>query len=347
MHIVFNMFYGMFIGLLILLGGLFLVSLIPAKTGIEMKIVQSGSMAPAIPMGALVVVRPSASYNAGDIITFGEDTNSAVPTTHRILSVRKEGSTEFYVTKGDANEEADPQEVAKRDIIGKVFFSLPYAGYVLDFAKQPLGFALLIGAPAFLVIVSEFAAIVYEVREMQRRRVAPAPRLGRRPHAARNTKVPPSIEYVRPFAMDDIFVPVRIFADSTGSPQEKRIRCFSTHYKGALASTIAVVCIWSVASLSESDATLSYFRDTETSTGNTFAAGSGWELSTSLGVEGSGLQVLAAETPQDTEEMGEEAGLSGEEVIEEAPVEQSTPEPAFEESVTEVPILSDVVNEGG
>ncbi len=132
MQKIFNIFYALFIALLVLIGGLFLTSLIRVETGIETKIVQSGSMEPSIPVGSVVFVRPSASYEVGDIVTFGEDTASVVPTTHRVVSVRTVGGTELYATKGDANEEADPREVARSEVIGKVFLSVPYAGFVLD-----------------------------------------------------------------------------------------------------------------------------------------------------------------------------------------------------------------------
>src|SRR3989344_3146807 len=71
MHKLFNIFYGLFIGMLVLVGVVFLASLTPINTGIEAKIVQSGSMEPAIGVGALVFIRTSESYRAGDVVTFG------------------------------------------------------------------------------------------------------------------------------------------------------------------------------------------------------------------------------------------------------------------------------------
>lgn len=313
-----NIFYALFIALLVLVGGLFLTSLMPIKTGIETKIVQSGSMEPSIPVGALVFVRPSASYGVGDVVTFGGDTSSAVPTTHRILGVRTEGGKEFYTTKGDANEEADPQEVARSEVVGKVFLSVPYAGFVLDFAKQPLGFALLIGVPALLVIIAELVAIVQEVLGLRRRRVlASKPARRRLPLAVSISNPPDSIEYVRLFAMDDVFIPVRIF--------ETHVRSLSAHhYTRALTSTLAVVCISLVVSFSNAGGTLSYFRDTELSTGNTFGAGT-WPNGTSLGFS-IDEQALSVDVPQDSEgAVGENE--SGEEIVQ----EEDTPQDEGEE----------------
>jgi len=169
MRIFGKIIYGSVLALLLAVAGLFAVSFVPAF-GFEIKIVKSGSMEPAIPTGSLVVVRPAASYVAGDVITFGKDTKNEIPTTHRIESVRTAAGGTLFTTKGDANEERDPQEVAARDVIGKVLFHVPSAGYVLDFARQPLGFALLIGLPAAMIIIDEMFNIGKEFAAMRRRR---------------------------------------------------------------------------------------------------------------------------------------------------------------------------------
>ena len=125
MRYFFNTFYALFIAAVVLVGGLFLLSMMPVRTGVEAKIVQSGSMSPAIPVGALVFITSSEHYRAGDIITFGSRSGEAVPTTHRVLDVRTENGKTWYATKGDANEAADSREVAKSEVLGKVFLTAP------------------------------------------------------------------------------------------------------------------------------------------------------------------------------------------------------------------------------
>jgi signal peptidase len=156
--------------LLILLGvgGLLLMSKLQIPGAVEVKIVKSGSMEPSIHTGGLVFVRPAPTYAVGDVITFGADTSTRIPTTHRIASMREEEGETLYSTKGDANEEVDAGETAADAVIGKVVFSMPYAGYILDFAKQPLGFALLVALPAALVIGYELVAVWNELRTMAR-----------------------------------------------------------------------------------------------------------------------------------------------------------------------------------
>lgn len=133
--------------------------------GYEVKVVQSGSMEPAIMTGGIVVVAPTNAYNVGDVITFGSDTRSSVPITHRVIEKTYEGRSATYLTKGDANEEADSAAVAHSAVIGEVVFTVPYVGYVIDFARTPLGFALLVGIPALLIILDEFANIMWEVHK--------------------------------------------------------------------------------------------------------------------------------------------------------------------------------------
>lgn len=162
--------------ILVAVGGVFLASLIPMPGNIEIKIVKSGSMEPAIKTGSLVIIKPQntaygAQYRVGEIITFGPDNAREIPTTHRVEEVTKSSTGEFtYRTKGDANEEADPNIVTESEIIGQVVFSAPYVGYILDFAKKPLGFALLIGIPAAVIIFDELVVIGREFMKLRRRK---------------------------------------------------------------------------------------------------------------------------------------------------------------------------------
>lgn len=162
--------YGLFVTLLVGVAALLLVTLLPITGNVEIKIVKSGSMEPTIPTGSIVVVMPGKTYHVGDVITFGKDTKTQIPTTHRIVSVRENVQGNFYTTKGDANEEQDPREVMASEVIGKVLVHVPYAGYILDFARQPIGFTLLIGVPALMIVFDETVNIYREVVKLRRRR---------------------------------------------------------------------------------------------------------------------------------------------------------------------------------
>jgi len=160
--------YYALIGVAVALGALLLLvqtSLIP---GYEAKIVQSGSMEPAIATGALVIVKAEARYVVEDVITFTTRSDSDVPTTHRIVEDGLQAGELVYFTKGDANNDVDPEPVNPANVLGKVILDIPYLGYLLDFARQPLGFFLLIGIPALLIAFEEISVIVKEVRKKKR-----------------------------------------------------------------------------------------------------------------------------------------------------------------------------------
>jgi signal peptidase len=122
-------------------------------------------MEPAIHTGSIVVVKPASDFKIGDVITFGPYSKTKAPTTHRIYEMKVEGGEPVYITKGDANNAPDTREIKKEDIVGKVLFSVPFIGYAVDFAKKPIGFALIIIVPATLIIVDEIKKIVREIKK--------------------------------------------------------------------------------------------------------------------------------------------------------------------------------------
>ncbi len=157
--------YYAFTAAVLCIAAILVFSLIPMKGNVQVKIVSSGSMEPAIHTGSLAVILPQSMYAIDDIITFGEDTREKVPTTHRIVDMRVEAGQTLFQTKGDANEDPDVREVGEGEVIGKVLFSIPYLGYIIDFAKKPIGFFLLIVIPAGAIIVDEVWKIIKEVRK--------------------------------------------------------------------------------------------------------------------------------------------------------------------------------------
>ncbi len=165
----FSIAYYLFIAAIAALGLLLVLALFPIEGNIQIKIVKSGSMEPTIHTGSIVVVKPAARYQKGDIVTFGPDTKKEIPITHRIVEVKGEGAQMRFLTKGDANEDADMKEIASREVIGKMLFSIPYLGYVIDFARKPLGFFLLIIIPACIVIIDESITIWKELRTGRRK----------------------------------------------------------------------------------------------------------------------------------------------------------------------------------
>lgn len=125
-------------------------------------------MTPGIPVGAIVVARPNGSYALNDVITFRSEKNEKTLITHRITSVEQDSAGVFYKTKGDANEEEDGWLVRSDSVVGKVNFTIPYAGQFLTFVKSDKGFFTMIVIPAFFVMVLETWNIIKEVKKRRK-----------------------------------------------------------------------------------------------------------------------------------------------------------------------------------
>lgn len=254
---------------LIAIGSLLVLVRTEIISGYEVKIVESGSMEPAIITGALVMIAERATYNVGDVITFGADTPREVPTTHRIVSVSGEGRSAVYSTKGDANEEKDGETVPHSSVIGKVFVDVPYLGFIIDFARQPIGFAMLFGVPALLVILQEFINIYGEMRN--RRRGPTDPTTGT-PVVASNEPTPERlvemprrrvVEEIRPRRVEVLTM------EYVPTPAVAVPRHQSRRAAAPLATLAVLTAIFSSATIG---GTFSYFNDLEESIGNFFGA---------------------------------------------------------------------------
>lgn len=169
MKVLFNTIHFLFIAAIVCIALLLLGTLIPIPGNFKVKIVKSGSMEPAIKTGSIVVNKAASSYQVGDVVTFGADTKTQIPTTHRIVAIT-DSPNPIFTTKGDANDAPDQVNTRQSDIHGKVIFTVPYLGYILDFARKPLGFGLLVGLPAALIILDEVAKIIREVQQIRRRK---------------------------------------------------------------------------------------------------------------------------------------------------------------------------------
>jgi signal peptidase I len=271
-----HILYGTFFLLLVALGLLFVAPPIPGVPAIEVKIVQSGSMEPSIMTGGIVVLSPASAYQTGDVITF-TDTTASIPTTHRIVETYVERGETWFVTKGDANESLDASPVAASAVLGKVFFTVPFVGFVLDFARQPIGFALLIVLPALLIILGEMDKIVREIRGRQQ----PATRCPFIPTFQGVQVVP--IQYRRqPVRMMDIGVPARTGFDTRNTldlsnclPRSREaLAAAKRHWFPDWALAFILVGSSSMfAAASFIPYTASYFSDSVVSAGNVFRAG--------------------------------------------------------------------------
>jgi len=127
-------------------------------TGYKLLMVQSGSMEPTIMTGDVILIKKSSEYLVSDIITF-EDVQSRI-VTHRIFSLSENSKNEF-ITKGDANRTEDNAIVVVSDILGKVVYTIPSLGYLIVFAKKPIGIVVLLIIPSILIVFDEVFGIFF------------------------------------------------------------------------------------------------------------------------------------------------------------------------------------------
>lgn len=121
----------------------------PLIGGYRPVVVLSGSMEPTYHVGSVIYYKqvPFEQIEVGSPITFHAGEGGSL-VTHRV--VEKEEVSQQFVTKGDANESADPNPVAYSNVAGKAAgISIPYAGYFVTYGKQPV----IIGIMAAILIM--------------------------------------------------------------------------------------------------------------------------------------------------------------------------------------------------
>jgi signal peptidase len=163
---VFKYIYYIVISCIVLIALLLIVSIFPISGNFRVLSVLSGSMEPAIHTGSVVVISPASSYKVGDVVTFGKISKNSTPTTHRITAINGGKIT----TKGDANNVADSNTILPSDIAGKVRLAIPYAGYLVNSARKPVGFAILILIPAVIIIYEELKSVWREAANLRKHR---------------------------------------------------------------------------------------------------------------------------------------------------------------------------------
>jgi signal peptidase len=130
--------------------------------------VYSGSMTPKIPVGGLAVDRVVAAQDVriGDVITFSDPYVKGRFVTHRVVQILRTPTGAAYRTKGDANPSRDPWTIRLKDDVGRVSFTLPFAGYVLVYAHS-------IEVRAALIVVASVLFLFGALRWIWRKEVAP------------------------------------------------------------------------------------------------------------------------------------------------------------------------------
>jgi signal peptidase I len=141
--------------ILVVLFGVVLGRLVP-MTGRTTLIIGGGSMEPAVPLGAAVMVDPVASTDlaVGDVVSLRTGTNLKSIFTHRVMRIVERDGGIWVETKGDANPSVDPSLTPAANLIGRVSSSIPYAGYLLALLSIPSGVLFVILLAGLLLTVT-------------------------------------------------------------------------------------------------------------------------------------------------------------------------------------------------
>jgi signal peptidase I len=161
--------YNIIFVLLLVSASFILLTTYDVIPGFNFYVVMSGSMEPEIHTGSVVGIREEEEYKEDDIVTVQMPYAQNETYTHRIIEVREpeeDNEDTTFITKGDANETADGDPVSEEQILGEVFVSIPLIGYLVSFAKKPMGFIILVILPTVIIATSEINAIKEEGKKI-------------------------------------------------------------------------------------------------------------------------------------------------------------------------------------
>jgi signal peptidase len=123
--------------------------------------VLSGSMRPAIPIGAVIVdtPEPASALRVGQIVTYAMPIADHHVVTHRVVRIIGGTAHPSFQTKGDANDAADPWQAQITSAeVWRVRAVVPRLGFVIRWLRNPamrvLGVAVLPAALAMWWAVS-------------------------------------------------------------------------------------------------------------------------------------------------------------------------------------------------
>ncbi|MBU2009160.1 MAG: signal peptidase I, partial [Chloroflexi bacterium] len=159
-----------FLVLVLLAQAFFLLA--PRLTDLKFLTVIGGSMSPAIPLGAVIAVRPvdAAEIQVGDIIAYNssDPARSTLRVVHRVVAIETDANGSLnFITRGDASGSEDIDVTSEANVIGRSWFSIPLLGYLWSYVRTPWLFILLVAVPGIAIIALEGAGLIAYLRRRQ------------------------------------------------------------------------------------------------------------------------------------------------------------------------------------
>jgi signal peptidase len=169
---------GLSAGLLVVLAGLAVVVIgLPAAVGGMPLTVLTNSMAPGLPPGTLVVMKPTPidEIRVGDVLTYQIRSGDPAVVSHRVIAKATDtrGETTF-TTKGDNNDVEDSPAVMEVQVKGTVWYSIPLLGWVNNAITGESRSWLIPVAAGLLFAYAGYTVVVAVIARNRRRRGASA-----------------------------------------------------------------------------------------------------------------------------------------------------------------------------
>ena len=157
-----------FLVLVLLAQAFFLLA--PRLTDLKFLTVIGGSMSPAIPLGAVIAVRPvdAAEIQVGDIIAYNssDPARSTLRVVHRVVDIETDANGSLnFITRGDASGSEDVDVTSEANVIGRSWFHIPLLGYLWSYVRTTWLFILLVAIPGIAIIALEGAGLIAYLRK--------------------------------------------------------------------------------------------------------------------------------------------------------------------------------------
>jgi len=132
---------------------------VPSVFGIYPLVVLSDSMMGEFEIGDLIICKKAVpeDINAGDVICFYETgSNGKYITTHRVVDdLKLSQGVNAWITKGDANNANDLDEVRYESLVGMYMFTIEGLGNAVLFLQTTKGLLLCVFLPTFILLAIE------------------------------------------------------------------------------------------------------------------------------------------------------------------------------------------------
>ncbi len=104
------------------------------------------SMSPQIIPGSLLFVSHIGvnQVKTGDVIVFRAPWENGTLFAHEVINITHSKGQEYFITKGINNPAKDPLPVPSSDLVGQVYFVLPYVGFILIYSQVTASFILIL-----------------------------------------------------------------------------------------------------------------------------------------------------------------------------------------------------------